>query len=411
MDAEGVPSKILFLALTYSDTTCQSSLYTELVEELSIAGSDIRVVAPAQDNSRKGLFKEGGIYVLRVVAGELYEVSLLQKALNNLLLPIRYFFALRRHNRTWHPDWIITPTPPITLAPLVWWLKRRTGARAYLVLRDIFPQNAVDLGLISCYGPVFAFFRLLEKCTYDISDRIGCMSPANIKYLQGNNAGLDAKKLHLLPNWIAERHVGSRLELPKCIRRELGVKDDDLLCIFGGNLGKPQQVSFLVDVAEELRHERNIRIIVVGSGTERSILQEQIKVRQINSLVVLDRLARSDYQKLLSAADVGFILLNQHFTIPNIPSRLMDYWAAGVAVLAATDTATDLDEAFLSKYGGGDWVKMGDVEAFAGKLRSYVNCPEILNKMGGRGKKAVCENFTAKRAAEVVLNQMALAVR
>ena len=123
-----------------------------------------------------------------------------------------------------------------------------------------------------------------------------------------------------------------------------------------------------------------------------------------------DRLARDDYQKLLAAADVGFILLNQRFTIPNIPSRLTGYWAAGVAVLAATDTATDLDEAFLTKYGGGDWVKMGDVPAFVEKLRSYAKKPKILDEMGERGRQAVLQNFTAKRAAETVLTEMSMAV-
>jgi hypothetical protein len=163
MGAKGIPSKILFLGLGYSDVAHESSLYTELVEELSRAGSDIRVVAPALDDPRKGHREEGGVSVLRVATGRLFEVNLFQKALNNLLLPIRYFFALRSQNREWQPEWIITPTPPITLTPLVWWLKRKTRARAYLVLRDIFPQNAVDLGFMSRFGPVFGLFRFLEQ--------------------------------------------------------------------------------------------------------------------------------------------------------------------------------------------------------------------------------------------------------
>jgi glycosyltransferase involved in cell wall biosynthesis len=373
-------------------------------------GLDIRVVAPALDDLRKGLRNEGGVLVLRVAAGELFEVNLFRKTLNNLLLPIRYFFALRSLNRDWQPEWIITPTPPITLTPLVWWLKRRKGARAYLILRDIFPQNAVDLGFMSRFGPVFGFFRCLEKWTYSVSDRIGCMSPGNVRYVIKHNPRIDPKKLHLLPNWIAERHIVCNMESSENVRREWGVKENDLLCVFGGNLGNPQQVSFLLNVADALRHESNIHIVIVGRGTESAILKEQIKARELDNIVLRDRLARDVYQKLLASADVGFILLNQRFSIPNIPSRLMGYWAAGVAVLAATDTSTDLDEAFLAKYGGGDWVKMGDIEAFAEKLRSYAKQPKMLHEMGERGRKAVLQNFTAKRAAEIVLTQMSLGV-
>lgn len=409
MSVEGAPSKILFLGLGYSDVAHESSLYTELVEELSRSGSDIRVVAPALDASRKGPSEEGGISVLRVATGRLFQVGLFCKALNNLLLPIRYFIALRQQNREWQPDWILTPTPPITLTPLVWWLKRKTRARAYLVLRDIFPQNAVDLGFMSRFGPIYGFFRFLEEWTYAVADCIGCMSPANVRYLIKHNSGIDAAKLHLLPNWIAERHVVSNVESSENMREEWGVKNDELLCVFGGNLGKPQQVSFLLDVADALRHESNIRIVIVGRGTESPMLKDRIKTRQLDNLVLRDRLGRDAYQKLLAAADVGFILLNQRFTIPNIPSRLTGYWAAGVAVLAATDTSTDLDEAFLAKYGGGEWVKMGDVRSFAEKLRSYVNEPEILQAMGELGRQAVLQNFTARQAAETVLAEMSLA--
>lgn len=408
MGQVSVPGKILFLGLEYSDVAHESGLYVELIEELSRAGSDIRVVAPALDGFRTGLRDEGGVRVLRVPTGELYEANLILKAFSNLLLPVRYFLALRLQDQKWQADWIITPTPPITLTPLVWWLKRKMQARAYLVLRDIFPQNAVDLRIMLRFGPVFGFFRLFEKLTYAVADCIGCMSPANIRYVTEHNSGIDQKKLHLLPNWIAERHVVANGSSAERMREEWGVKESDLLCVFGGNLGKPQQASFLLDVAEALRHDSNIRFVIVGRGSESVMLKEQIRTRRLDNLELRDRLARDDYQRLLVAADVGFILLNRDFTIPNIPSRLMGYWAAGVPVLAATDTSTDLNEAFLAKYGGGDWVKMGDVQGFLDKLRSYKRMPKRLNEMGERGRQAVSQNFTAKKAAEIVLKEMAL---
>jgi hypothetical protein len=199
--------KILFLGLGYSDVAEESSLYTDLVEELSRTGVDIRVVAPALDRERVGFRQEGGINVIRVRAGRLFEVGLVQKALNNLVLPLRYFVALRKQNQAWRPEWIVTPTPPITLTPLVWWLKRAAGAKAYLILRDIFPQNAVDLRFISRFGLIYGFFRALEKWTYATADRIGCMSVGNVSYVLFNNPSLDKGTLHELPNWIAERHV------------------------------------------------------------------------------------------------------------------------------------------------------------------------------------------------------------
>ena len=405
--AEKTPEKVLFLGLGYSDVAQESNLYTELVEELSLAGVDVRVVAPAQDMQHVGLRKEGGISVLRVPAGRLFDVGLVRKALNNLALPFRYFVVLREQNRAWQPQWIISPTPPITFTPLVWWLKRATGANAYLILRDIFPQNAVDLGLMSRFGFVYLFFRSLEKWTYAISDQIGCMSPGNERYVLALNPVVDPVKLHMLPNWIAEKHIVKKKLPSESLRIKWGVGKKDLLCVFGGNLGEPQQVIFLTEVANLLRDEPNIRMVIVGRGTERQLIQREIFERKLSNLTLRERLPKEEYQQLLSAADIGFILLNERFTIPNIPSRLTGYWAAGVAVLAATDTASDLNQSFLARFGGGAWVKMGDAQAFADKLRYFLKNRRVVAKMGERGQEAILQHFTAKKAAETVLRQMA----
>jgi glycosyltransferase involved in cell wall biosynthesis len=402
--------KVLFLGLSYPDVEYDSNLYTELIEELDRAGVDVRVVAPAVEPKKVGFRTEAGISVLRVAAGPLFRTGLVRKGINNLLLPVRCYVASRGHMRMWRPDWMITPTPPITLTPLVWWLKRKTGARAYLVLRDIFPQNAVDLGFMKAGGPTHRFFRVLERWTYAVSDRIGCMSPGNVEYVINRNPDVDPAKLQLLPNWIAERHVvaqrGSRTS-----RERWKVGDSDMLCVFGGNLGKPQGVGFLVDVAEALKDDRRIRFVIVGRGTEREPLMRAIAERKLENVTMFEQMPRAEYQGLLASADVGIVLLHQAFTIPNIPSRLTGYWAAGVAVLAATDEATDFDEAFLSRYGGGAGVRMGDVAGFAGKLRWFAENPEALAEMGARGRQAVLEHFTARTAAETVIGQFGEAER
>ncbi len=400
--------KILFLALLYPDVEYESGLYPELVEELSLGGSDICVVAPAVDTKSVGMRKEGDIHVLRVATGPLFAAHLLRKGINNLLLPLHFYLAIRKHLRLWDPDWIIMPTPPITLMPLVWWLKRQTKAKSYLILRDIFPQNAVDLGLISRVGPIFYFFRLLEKWSYAIAEQIGCMSPGNIQYVLMHNPSINPAKLHLLPNWIAERHLQINADrvLSRCF---WNIQEGDLLCVFGGNLGKPQNVGFLVDVAEALKKDEHIHIVIVGSGSESASLKRMLELRKLSNLSIKERLARNEYQQLLSAADFGIILLNAQFTIPNIPSRLTGYWAAGLPVLAATDVNTDLNESFLARHQGGDWVLMGDAEAFAEKLRWYANESKKRTEMGIRGQQAIKNHYTAKKVAQSVLSQMALA--
>jgi glycosyltransferase involved in cell wall biosynthesis len=299
----------------------------------------------------------------------------------------------------------MAPTPPITLTPLVWVMKSLTKSRSYLILRDIFPQNAVDLGLISKFGFNHLLFRWLERWTYRVHDQIGCMSPANIAYVLDRNPSVDPKKLHILANWISANSLQQEVDRTSS-RAALGLKRSDFVCVFGGNLGKPQKPGFLIPVAEALRDEVSIRIIVVGGGTERDTLIAEKKSRNLSNLEVWDRLTRSQFQELLSAADVGFVLLDERFTIPNIPSRLVGYWAAGLPVLAATDSATDICESFIGRFGGGRCVAMGDVAGFVEEIRWLGDHPSQASEMGAMGKSAVAKHFTASTAAEIITRKI-----
>lgn len=399
------PFDIIFLTIGYPDADDETNMYSELVFELSNLDVRVLVVAPSLDSVRAGLRSERGIHVLRVPVGDLYPTNLFRKALSNFVLPFRYYLALRTHLIKWMPTWIVTPTPPITLMPLVWYIKLRVKAKAYLILRDIFPQNAIDLGFFSKRGIIYLIFRQLEKFGYSISDLIGVMSSGNEKYIVDHNPKLDSSKLTMFPNWIDERYLVFGINREDS-RAQLQVSDHEFLVIFGGNLGKPQRPEFLLDVAHEVRNDPRIRLLIVGSGTESARLKRAVNQQRLENISIVDRMSRSEYQRLLAAADLGIILLSDMFTIPNIPSRLMGYWAAGVPVLAATDTFTDLNESFLRKYHAGQWVVMGDTKEFVSKLKWFASHPEASKGMGKRGQEAIIKNFTAKKAGMLLLEQM-----
>ena len=100
-------------------------------------------------------------------------------------------------------DLVLYPTPPVTQVTTVEYVKKRDGAKSYLLLKDIFPQNAVDIGMMKKTGPksiLYKMFRKKEEKLYKISDYIGCMSQANVDYVIKHNPGIDASKVHINPN-------------------------------------------------------------------------------------------------------------------------------------------------------------------------------------------------------------------
>ena len=396
--------KILLLALIYPDVREDASIYTDLAAALQRAGVDLRVVAPSTGHST-GLREEGGVPVLRVDGGQLLNVGLIRKGINNVLLPARFAAAIRTQSWDWVPDWIVTPTPPITLTPLVEHLRRKWRSKVYLILRDIFPQNAVDLGIMR-KGPTHAAFRWLERRTYAISDLIGCMSPANAAYVLAHNRGVAPDDVVQFPNWIADDAAHHAQPVGTADRAAWGVTADDFLCVVGGNLGRPQRVDFVLDVASAMQDDPRTRFVIVGDGTEREKLEAILLQQQLTNVRIFRRLPRDEYQALVTAADVGLITLHEGFTIPNIPSRLLGYWAAGLPVVAATDAASDVGKAFIAAHDGGLSVRMGDVAAAVTALRTLRDQPDLARRMGTNGRNAVLHAYTATYAAERLLAQM-----
>src|SRR5699024_9539288 len=99
-------------------------------------------------------------------------------------------------------DLILYSTPPITFVSVIEYLKKRDAAKTYLLLKDIFPQNAIDLEMFGKNGIIYKYFRMLEKKLYKVSDKIGVMSKANLEYLIDKNEFLDESKIEICPNTI-----------------------------------------------------------------------------------------------------------------------------------------------------------------------------------------------------------------
>lgn len=395
--------RLLFLMLSYPDVGRDQNMYTDLVQELVRRGCDVKVLCPAGDGAGVGLHSEGGVAVLRVHTGRLFRVGLVRKGWSNLRLPAQFGRALEPWLREWRAEWVITPTPPITLTPLVRRLKQRWGCRSYLILRDIFPQNAVDLGLLH-NGLVLRHLRRLEQQTYATSDLIGCMSPGNRSYLLRGNSQVKARKVRLFSNWISPDD--DRLRDKTKAKREVGI-DGEFVCLLGGNLGRPQRVDFFVDVAQAVGPDARVRFLVVGDGTERQWLEREVARRHLNHVTLLPWLDRQHYSKILEASDLGVILLHENFTIPNIPSRLLSYWKAGLPVLAAVNSCTDLAESFLQRHGAGLTVAMNDVAGCATAIRALRDDPAACERMGRNGRAATERHYTTRDAASRLLEQLA----
>lgn len=396
---------VLFITISPIPNAAANSISLDLLHEFQRAGHDVHIVCALErkENMDTYLSEEAGCKVLRVKTGNNKKANIIEKGITTVLLPSLYIKALKQHFAGVKFDLVLYPTPPVTHYETVKYIKKRDGAKTYLLLKDIFPQNAVDIGMMrksGVKGVLYKYFRKKEKDLYAISDRIGCMSQANVDYVLRHNPEVPADKIGICPNAIEIQDVTIPDEQKVEIRQKYGIPLDKKVFIYGGNLGRPQGIPFLMECLKTQIGNPDAFFLVVGDGTEYGKLEAFFQSIDAPNMKLLKRLPKDDYDRMVAACDVGMIFLDHRFTIPNFPSRLLAYMQAQLPVLACTDPNTDIGDV-ITGGGFGWWCESNSTEAFAGCVQEALNAD--LKAAGMAGYRYLTEHYTAKQAYETVM--------
>ena len=244
-------------------------IYTDLAREFVRHGHSFYVVKPNERRTGRptGVTESGGVKILGVRTLNIQKTNVVEKGVGTLLLEGQYYRAIKKHFGGIKFDLVLFSTPPITFNKVIASLKKRCGAKTYLLLKDIFPQNAVDLGMFPEGSLLYRFFRAKERRLYALSDVIGCMSPANAEYVLSHNPEVGRERVEVCPNSVEPVTDGKPVDREAVLGR-LGIPSNKTVFIYGGNLGKPQGVDFLLEVLGANEGRKDSFIVVVGSGTE-----------------------------------------------------------------------------------------------------------------------------------------------
>ena len=360
---------ILFLTLYHIDSLHSHGIYEDLLREFSKCDHNIYVVSPVERRYHcdTTLHIEGNARILELKTGNIQKTGIIEKGVSTLLIEQQFIAAIKQYFSEVVFDLVLYSTPPITLAGVIKFVKKRDSAKTYLLLKDIFPQNAVDIGLMSSFGMkgiLYNWFRSKEKKLYAISDYIGCMSPANVEYLLKHNQQVNPETVSVCPNCIDPMDLTLPDEEKQKMRLRYGIPLDKRVFVYGGNLGKPQGIPFLIDCLHSQRDNQEIFFLIVGDGTEYKKVQEYVELGKQPNLKLMSRLPKEEYDKMIGACDIGMIFLDHRFTIPNFPSRLLAYMQAGLPVLAVTDPNTDIGKVIIEGEFGW-WCESNDVSQFS----------------------------------------------
>ncbi|SFC52588.1 Glycosyltransferase Family 4 [Bacillus sp. OV322] len=392
--------RLLYIATSFPEPVKGATIYTDLAEALNEAGNEITVAVSEQARNKQHteMKKERGFDVLRIVTGNYYDVGFIEKGITTLKIPSFMKNGIKKFLEKKEFDLILFESPPVTNAGLVAWAKRKFNCPAYLMLKDIFPQNAVDLEIIREKGILHRFFISKEKKLLQTADYIGCMSNANLQYVLNHNSWVSSSKVEIFPN---TKKMTNSIDVNEFrMREQLGIPKEPCVFLFGGNMGRPQYIDLLCKVIEGCKNEKDMYFLFIGRGTDRYKLEQTIMEKDIDNALVIENLPRTEYEQITKECDVGLIVLDPRFSIPNYPSRILSYLEYAKPVLAATDKVTDLKE-LIEEAECGEWVWSGDIETFINKAKE-MSKSKRLNLMGANGRKYLEENFNVNRSVEIL---------
>lgn len=395
---------ILFLTISrFTDMTARG-IYPDLLRKFAKEGHSVCVVSPRERRFKipTGLTRQELGTILGVKTLNLQKTNVIEKGLGTVLLESQFKSAIKKYLKGMKWDLILYSTPPITFPRVISSLKRKNpSAKTYLLLKDIFPQNAVDLGMFSKKSLIYKYFRKKEKQLYRLSDYIGCMSPANVRYVCGHNPEVSPERVEVAPNSIEllpETTVS--LEEKKDIRRKYGIPEDCPVFIYGGNLGKPQGIDFLIRCLDANAHRKDAFFLVIGTGTELPKLKKWYQETHPVSVKVMDGIPKAEYDVLVRSCDVGLIFLDHRFTIPNYPSRLLPYLENRMPVLCVTDPNSDIGK-IAAENGYGICCESNSVEGFTAALEKMLASDSA--GMGEDGYRFLCENYLVDNTYSTIM--------
>jgi colanic acid biosynthesis glycosyl transferase WcaI len=280
------------------------------------------------------------------------------------------------------PDVMISTSPSFpALLPAIGNVRVRRIPWA-LWLHDLLPDGATATGIVDESNPVIRLARKLESAAYRSADRIIVLSRSFTDNL--SRKGVPADKIELIYDPATRVPRGTA-------RPGAGDVAERMRVLSMGNIGYSQGLTELVrafEVEPELASEA--QFIITGTGVAAEDARAEIRTPRVQMLGMVDD-ARLEAE--LSGADIGFVSQRYEGSEFNIPSKLMNFMAYGLPILAAVNPAGEVAR-IVSESGGGWVIDSSDAPAFPRELARLARTPEEIRARAARASAYAADHFT-----------------
>ncbi|OYU77541.1 MAG: hypothetical protein CFE32_05120 [Alphaproteobacteria bacterium PA3] len=390
--------RLLLIVDSYPPDTLNAAgrMMRELADCLIEQGHEILLVAPSPSIAAKfELVREGELSVLRARSRPAKGQSHLARGLAEIGFPVKLWSALSQTDWMRNSvDGVVWYSPSIFFGPLVAWIKWRYRAHAYLILRDIFPNWALETGTIK-RGVVALALRAIAELQYLVADTIGIQAEKDGDYL----SHLPPEKIQVLPNWVSKSREAIS---PPDWMQERWFTDNEII-VMGGALGPAQDPDVILRLASRLKARPTAIILIVGDG-DRSAFFEESRRLGLENIVIKPGLDGPDFDLLLAKAKLGLISLHPDLRTQNVPGRFLSHLNAGLPTVASLNKNSQLFELFQQSQCG-IAIASGDDDGFYEAAIRVLDHPKEREFLAANAK-LLAKRFQPAEAARSILNRL-----
>lgn len=390
----------------FSDRSGPLALRT-FVLELIKSNYRIYLLAPRKEyfreNSRKHNIKtQEGLFVHTFYNPDVKATNKIKRTINESILSITVFFAILRLRRKNPINKIVFYSPSIFIGVSIYFLRKIFPFKTYNITRDIFPNWAVDTGIIKETSLINRYFKFAQKYNLKSSDLIGVMSKSSIDIIADLKI-IDNEKIKILPNWIDYNHING-FSPNYTFRKEYGL-EDKIVLFYAGNFGLAQNLDALFLLAKNLINHENIQFLFFGNGDKLNYVINNCD--KISNCRYLGYLEEKNYFEIAKTLDIGLFSLQKNIKLSNYPGKCLGYMAMSKPFIGLFNENNDFKyEMERGKFGLSSEYENQWLESLTDRTIKLINDREMRLRMGLNGYNYGMKHFNVNSVSNNFINQI-----
>ena len=384
------------------DFAATGQLIEELVKQLGSQGVDVSVFtgqpgyAFAKHNAPE-VEKTDRIWVKRSRTTQLFSNRILGKAANGILFVLRAILHLVR--RQYRYDVLLVTTAPPFLPVIAYLANLILGTRYVCLLYDLYPDIAVELGVIAKDHPIARVWRSLNQEIWRRSERVIVLSNSMKQRIVGHCPEVESK-IAVIHSWADPDQI-----VPIAKKDNWFAQEHDLVepfvVMYSGNMGRCHDIDTIFKAAKLLKDQR-IQFVCIGGGAKRSPLKESVTAEGLNNFVFLPYQEKSVLPYSLTACDLALVSVSEGMQSLVAPSKLYPAMATGRPIAVVCPSDSYLNE-LLEKSQGGSSFANGEAEQLAAYILNLSKDKLAAEQLGRSNREYMEANFTNRLIAKQYL--------